>query len=278
MMRYGVLMAAMLAGAGAAAQDAFKSADLTGAGAATCVEATLPRGCMFIPTTGIATVVVRVTGTWSATVVAEGSPEGDASGTWTALDLVKLATGAWTLVANTTANATFVVSSTGMRTVRIRASAYASGTIVLDAWSHSRPWAPVYSRDSSGNMVVSIGAGTANLGDVDVEIMGTACTVDTEQTGLVADTTIEAATASMRLKCFDVRETSGAAAFGILRHGVVAGTCTGNALAYVDLAPYQNSGACFEAQGKAAASGVCLDWVSGGTYSVTICTTIEAAP
>lgn len=277
MMRYGVLMAAMLAGAGAAAQDAFKPANLTGAGAATCVEATLPRGCMFIPTTGIATVVVRVTGTWSATVVAEGSPEGDASGTWTALDLVKLATGAWTLVANTTANATFVVSSTGMRTVRIRASAYASGTIVLDAWSHSRPWAPVYSRDASGNMVVSFASGS----DVDVAKIGTAATVDTALTGQTADFDVEAAASNLRLVSWTARESAGtaAAATVVLRHGVMAAAvCSaGGVVAYIELAPNESVGHSFDARGLAVASGVCAD-VLAGTVDLSISTVVEAAP
>lgn len=272
----GLVVVAMLAASGALAQDAYKTADLTGAGTATCVESTLPKGCMYLPASGIGTIEVRVSGTWAGTVVVEESPEGDSAGTWTAMDIVKLGTGAWTLVTNTTANATFVVSPRG-RTVRIRASVYTSGTIVLDVWLHSRPWAPVYSRDASGNMVTSFASGS----DVDVAKIGTAATVNAEQAAKTADVTLIAAVASTRLVFAQCAETAAtaAAATVILRHGVEAtGTCTGNYIARIELAPNETGDPLkFDGRGLAVASGVCLD-ITAGTVDCWSASLVEAAP
>ena len=159
-----VVVAVMLASAGAAAQDAFKSGNFTGAGASTCVEATLPRGCMYVHVSAAGSVTFRLSGTWSATVLAEGSPDGDAADAWVALDIHTIATGAWTMAASTTAIGTYAVSATGMKTIRLRASAYTSGTVVVDAWVHSDPWSVVYARAADGSLQVSTGVGALSLG------------------------------------------------------------------------------------------------------------------
>ena len=329
-----VVVAVLLVASAASAQDAAKSANLTGAGAATCVEATLPRGCIYLPVTAAGSVTFRLSGTWSATVLAEGSPDGDAADAWVALDIHTLATGAWTMAASTTAIGTYAVSATGMKTIRLRASAYTSGTAVVDAWVHSDPWSVVYARAADGSLQVSTGvgalslgkaedtahgsgdvgvmslavrndayaarsgsdgdytplavdsagrlglaAGTLNIGNVDVVSFPAAATVDTESSALVADATMEAATSNMRLHGFTARESAAgaAAATVILRHGVVAGTCTGNVIAYIELAPNESVGEIFPNRGLAVASGVCADWVAG-TVDVNIDTVIEASP
>lgn len=107
-----------------------------------------------------------------------------------------------------------------------------------------------------------------------------AAIIDTENTGLVADTLLEAATVNMRLMSATAQENAGTPAntFAILRHGIVgAGVCTGNVIAYIKLGPSQSWSMSWGPRGLAVASGVCLDWISG-TIDVNIATVVESAP
>ena len=173
MMRRAACLVTMLLATSALAQDTFKGAEVTGAGTATCIEATLPRGCVYLPVSGAGAVTFRLSGTWAGTVVVEGSPDGDAADVWVALDIHTLATGAWTMAASTTAIGTYAVAATGMRTLRLRASVYASGTIVVDSWTHSDPWSVVYSRAADGSLQVSTGVGASSLGKAEDAVHGT---------------------------------------------------------------------------------------------------------
>ena len=173
MMRRAACLVTMLLATSALAQDTFKGAEVTGAGTATCIEATLPRGCVYLPVSGAGAVTFRLSGTWAGTVVVEGSPDGDAADVWVALDIHTLATGAWTMAASTTAIGTYAVAATGMRTLRLRASVYTSGTIVVDSWTHSDPWSVVYSRAADGSLQVSTGVGASSLGKAEDAVHGT---------------------------------------------------------------------------------------------------------
>ena len=125
----------------------------------------------------------------------------------------------------------------------------------------------------------STAAGTNNIGDVDVEIIGRAATVDAESTAVVADTTLEAATASLRLMGWTIRESAGTAAVAtvVLRHDTVATTCDGPPFAYIELDANQSATMEYADRGKAAASGICLDWIAG-TVDVNVSYVVEAAP
>lgn len=131
--------------------------------------------------------------------------------------------------------------------------------------------------DSTG--VVGLNSGTNNIGDVDVDSLPAAGTIDTDADGLTADATLEAATSNLRLLWWTARENAGtaAAASFILRHGVVSGTCTGNVIAFVELAADESAGDSFDTRGLAVPSGVCVDW-EAGTIDVNIATVVEAAP
>lgn len=105
-------------------------------------------------------------------------------------------------------------------------------------------------------------------------------TVDAPNDDKTADVTLEAATTNLRLLGWTVREDAGtpAAATVLLRHGVEsAGNCTGNIIAYVELAASQSSGEWYGDRGLAVASGVCAD-VQLGTIDINIYTVTEAAP
>lgn len=115
--------------------------------------------------------------------------------------------------------------------------------------------------------------------NVDVERAPAAATVNAENAGMVADTTMVAAVANTRLMSSTFQENAGtpANAFGILRHGVSAPPCTGNVIQYVKLGPSQSVSMSWGLRGLAVASGVCMDWISG-TIDGSTATVVEAAP
>lgn len=99
-------------------------------------------------------------------------------------------------------------------------------------------------------------------------------TIDADNGGITADTTLEAATNNMRLLGWTARESAGTAAVAtvILRHGVVSGgSCTGNVIAYIELAANGSDHENYAPLGLSAASGVCADVLSG-TVDVNIFT------
>lgn len=108
-----------------------------------------------------------------------------------------------------------------------------------------------------------------------------AATVDSGNNALTTDTTLEPATANLRLLGWTARESAVTAAVAtfILRHGVeAAGSCTGNEIAYVELDANQAiGGMSYGPRGLAVASGVCAD-VLAGTIDVNIFRVAEPAP
>lgn len=105
---------------------------------------------------------------------------------------------------------------------------------------------------------------SANGLDVDPTRAAPAATVDTEFAAQAADFTIEAATTSLRLMGYSIRESAvvGAAATVVLRHDA-DGTCNGNAVAYVELAADQSIQMDYNPRGLAVASGLCADVLAG---------------
>lgn len=92
-------------------------------------------------------------------------------------------------------------------------------------------------------------------------------TIDTANTALTADTTLEAATSNLKLYGWTVRESAGTAAVAtvILRHGVVSGgNCdAGAVIDFIELAANGDDRQTYAPLGLAVASGVCVDVVSG---------------
>jgi hypothetical protein len=84
--------------------------------------------CVTVPTANVSSVVAVITGTWSATLVAEVS--GDGGTTWVTVPFINVGTRAQ--ASSLTANATILfLGETGSTHVRIRASSYSSGTVAV---------------------------------------------------------------------------------------------------------------------------------------------------
>lgn len=228
---------------------------------------------VYLTVTGKAVVGVDVSGTWAATLLVQGTIDGTA---WTSLKWWSTGTGAETSASSVTSNGLYRVETAGFRTICVRATPYTSGTatVTLNATDDGALMIP---RDASGNIPVAFASGS----DVEVTKLGTAATVNTAQTGKTADTTIIAAVASTRLLSYGCAETAAvaAAATVILRHGVVAGTCTGNVIDEIELAPNEsrNETSACGARGCAIASGACMD-VTAGTVDCWTSSLVEAAP
>ena len=106
--------------------------------------------------------------------------------------------------------------------------------------------------------------------------------MNAEQAAKTADTTLVDAVASTRLLSYGCAETAAtaAAATVILRHGVeAAGSCTGNYIDRVELAPNEsrNEPSPGGGRGLAVASGVCMD-VTAGTVDCWSSSTVEVTP
>lgn len=102
---------------------------------------------------GEGVVGIQLTGTWVATVEFEGTVDGT---TWVALNVHN----GTALVVNTTGNGVFVAPAGHFDQVRVRASAYTSGTVNVSLLS---------CRGVSATVVVAaLPAGTNNIGDIDV--------------------------------------------------------------------------------------------------------------
>jgi len=119
----------------------------------------------------------------------------------------------------------------------------------------------------SGTQVIS-GSVTANP--------SIAATVDTASVGISADTTLEAATANLRLQGWTIRESDAAPAVAtvVLRHDA-DGTCDStNVFSFIELGANQSVQMWYGDKGLGAASGVCAD-ILAGTVDVNIFTTAE---
>ena len=127
--------------------------------------------------------------------------------------------------------------------------------------------------------VTSISAGTNNIGDVDIDSLPAAGVIDTSAVGQTTDATLEAATTSLRLLGWSIREDAGtpAVATVVLRHDA-DGTCDGTGvIAFIELAANGSDQMSYGDRGLAIASGVCAD-ILAGSVSVVIYTVVEAAP
>lgn len=133
----------------------------------------------------------------------------------------------------------------------------------------------------------AIPAGTNNIGDVDVvsAVQPTAwkapaaATIDASATGQTADFTIEAATASLRVMGWSVREDAGtaAAATVVIRHDA-DGTCDSSAVvAFIELAADSSQTMNYSDRGLAVPNGLCAD-VLAGSVSLVAHFIAEAAP
>lgn len=146
--------------------------DLSKEGTITAVN-----GAVAMDTGGRQTVSVLLSGTWTATVVAEVSTDGGT--TWESTDLYDISGRA--RAANTTGNGTFIIIGTGgMNRVRVKASAYTSGTITaLLRASNGRPTIEV------GDVTNAAPSATA-FGQVVRTLTGTGTSADQVQ-GTAAD-------------------------------------------------------------------------------------------
>lgn len=125
---------------------------------------------------------------------------------------------------------------------------------------------------------VALPAGTNNIGDVDVEIIGAAVPVGTVASAQTADFTAAAAAANLRLFSWTIRESaaSAGAATVVLRHDVTG--CDGTeVVALIELAANQSVGMEYGDRGRAIPNGLCVD-VLAGTVDFAADTLVEAAP
>jgi hypothetical protein len=123
-------------------------------------------GTVTIAAANLGTAGIGISGTWVGTIVAEGDV-GD--GIWTTIPLIHSLTGA--AVVSTAANGNWFIGLAGFVNVRIRASAWTSGTATVYLEGTSAP-AGVFlnhSLPTGGNVIgqVLLTAGTNNVGEID---------------------------------------------------------------------------------------------------------------
>ena len=249
-----------------------------------------------------------ITAAWDGTLTYEATLD---TTTWVALTCYNPTT---TVLSTTTvAAASYVICPvTGAERFRARVSGRTVGTVTVTASRLALPSTSIGASGGAGGVAANINVqqingvaplmgsgvtgtgsprvslatdvplpvGANNVGNVDIERMASSATVDTESTGITSDTTLEAATANLRLIGWTTRESAAGAAVAtvLVRHGVVAaGNCTGNVIAYIELGPDQAANMSYSSRGLAVASGVCAD-VLAGTVDVNIFTVTEAAP
>lgn len=113
------LLSVVAANTGTAATDFTGTGNLTGSGQTVSVNGQ-----------GVYTVTASVTGTWSATLVAEGQL---ADSTWVIIPMYILSSSSlpYTSTFSTTTNGTYIITGGGFQNIRIRASAYTSGTVAV---------------------------------------------------------------------------------------------------------------------------------------------------
>jgi len=170
-----VVLAAAL-GLSLAAQT-IDTGSITAAGA-DC--STAARCAIFTPPAGWQSVTLQVSGTFSATLAFEATADGT---NWVSVMAVNLADG--TSATSTTAAGQFAINNSGLSQVRVRASAYASGTAVVAAvrgWALAR-WLAPYFR----SLTVNAGTGTETAevcGKIEVSTTSAATIANTIETDL----------------------------------------------------------------------------------------------
>ncbi len=87
------VIALLAVGSAASAQNLAYTGTLTGAGTVACIDSTLPRGCLTVPTNGAAVIGFSTYGVWSGTVVAEGTTANPDGGERAFKDLATLGDG-----------------------------------------------------------------------------------------------------------------------------------------------------------------------------------------
>lgn len=123
MKRFALVLLALLVTATAHAQQPFSTQSLTAMSAgAACPDA----GCMIVDVQGLASAGVQITGTWTQTLQFEQSID---KATWATWSVTSNAGGA--AVTSTTGNGLWFGSLAGARWIRVRVSAFTSGTAVV---------------------------------------------------------------------------------------------------------------------------------------------------
>ena len=84
------------------------------------------------PNTG--TIVLQLSGTWVGTVAIEGSANGSA---WAALPIFNVATGIYSF--SLSANGIYLCTPNAFNNIRLRASAYTSGTVTVTSYGSDEP-------------------------------------------------------------------------------------------------------------------------------------------
>lgn len=131
------------------------------------------QGAVTLPTGDQGTVACQVTGTWSATLTFEGTVDNT---TWVTIKANALASD--TLVTTTTGNGVFVMGA-GLTAVRVRCSAYTSGTatVTLRATPNTSAVLPVSMAAGGG-----VGGGAVVIADGADTALGT-----TTDAGIITD-------------------------------------------------------------------------------------------
>lgn len=102
--------------------DLTRIADVTGSGSLTASSTS----ASITTLNGQAVAAVQITGTWVATVQFEGTVDGT---NWFSVNAFPIASG--TFVTSATANGQWLITTAGLSGVRVRCSAYTSGTIAI---------------------------------------------------------------------------------------------------------------------------------------------------
>jgi hypothetical protein len=126
---------------------------------------------------GLSTVGIGVSGSWAGTLVAE-TTAGD--GVWDPVPLVDNTLGSAAL--STTSNGNYLLGVAGSLTVRVRATAWTSGTATIYAEGTSAPAGVFLSRSIPTGLnsigTVGLNAGTNSIGKVDSELAAAAALAD----------------------------------------------------------------------------------------------------
>lgn len=146
-----LLLACLLISSMAAAQNVAPSYGTITASASSCTQQS-SAGCVFLPLgPGVGTAVVTLSGTFSATASFEIS--GDNGGTWTAVTGIPQVPGA--AVSSSTGTGVWLFPAAGETILRVRCSAYVSGTIGVYMNAGQGKFAVPLKVSSDGTLAVS---------------------------------------------------------------------------------------------------------------------------
>ncbi len=150
-----LIVAILLVGFAVRPAGAFIQANIT----ATSTNCAVVGSCVTLSLSPeVATVSLQLTGTWTATLVWEATVDGGVS--WFSIQSAVLSSPAGALVTSATANGQWTLSTAGLDAVRVRASAFTSGTAVVTLETSLSTQTL-----GAGNVVslVSIGGGTTDV-------------------------------------------------------------------------------------------------------------------